>query len=174
MDQASAPRLPPPMAPGSSSLLSATSSPPASSSAPNAHNVTQSYSTARKRQTPAKDAVAGACAGAIAKTVVAPIERVKLLMQLRFSIDNNAITGGKTSTANADTALLSGMKRTCGAWGVAKRVYNEQGLLAFWRGERADILVYCASLGSFYYTYLTFFRSQEIHPMLSDRVVHLQ
>ena len=152
MDQASAPPLPPPVAPGSS-LLSETASPPASSSAPNAQNVTHSYSTARKRQTPAKDAVAGACAGAIAKTVVAPIERVKLLMQLRFSIDNNAVTGGKTSTANADTALLSGMKRKCGAWGVAKRVYKEQGLLAFWRGESADIYekVHCASFGRFYY-----------------------
>jgi solute carrier family 25 (adenine nucleotide translocator) protein 4/5/6/31 len=155
MDHASAPPLPPPVTPGSS-LLTETASPPASSSAP---YVPQSYSTARKRQTPAKDALAGACAGAIAKTVVAPIERVKLLMQLQFSIDNNAITGGKTSTANADTALLSGMKRRCGAWGVAKRVYKEQGVLAFWRGESADIsrgeFTLCTSFGSFYYTYLT-------------------
>ncbi len=98
----------------------------------------ESFSSARKRHTPAKDAVAGACAGAIAKTVVAPIERVKLLMQLQFSIDNNTIKGGTTSPESVDTALLSGMRRRSGAWEVAKRVYREQGILAFWRGESAD------------------------------------
>jgi hypothetical protein len=104
----------------------------------NVNKSPESFSPARKRQTPAKDAVAGAFAGAIAKTVVAPIERVKLLMQLQFSIDNNTIKGGTTSPANVDTALLSGMRRRCGAWEVANRVYQEQGILAFWRGEGAD------------------------------------
>ena len=79
---------------------------------------------ARKRQThPVKDAIAGACAGAVAKTVVAPIERIKLLMQLQFSIDNKSRGGG------APTA------RRCSAWAVTKQVYREQGILAFWRGE---------------------------------------
>ena len=79
---------------------------------------------ATKRQTrPVKDAIAGACAGAVAKTVVAPIERIKLLMQLQFSIDNKSRGGG------APTA------RRCSAWAVTKQVYREQGILAFWRGE---------------------------------------
>ena len=92
-----------------------------------------------KRQTPARDAVAGACAGAFAKTVVAPIERVKLLMQLQFSIvKNKSITnsGGTSSTIVGDTNYMSsGRKRRCGAWDVTKQVYREQGILAFWRGE---------------------------------------
>ena len=76
---------------------------------------------ATKRQTrPVKDAIAGACAGAVAKTVVAPIERIKLLMQLQFSIDNKNRGGGA---------------RRCSAWAVTKQVYREQGILAFWRGE---------------------------------------
>ena len=76
---------------------------------------------ATKRQTrPVKDAIAGACAGAVAKTVVAPIERIKLLMQLQFSIDNKSRGGGA---------------RRCSAWAVTKQVYREQGILAFWRGE---------------------------------------
>ena len=80
---------------------------------------------ATKRQTrPVKDAIAGACAGAVAKTVVAPIERIKLLMQLQFSIDNKSSRGGER----------------CSAWAVTKQVYREQGILAFWRGEYCIIL----------------------------------
>lgn len=68
------------------------------------------------------DALAGAAAGALAKTVVAPIERVKLLMQLSRSI----------STPNRNNAPLSG-------WEVAKQIYKEQGLGAFWRGNLPNI-----------------------------------
>lgn len=152
-----------------SSLLSETCSPPSSSSVSNVKG--PPGSSARIRQTPAKDAVAGACAGAIAKTVVAPIERVKLLMQLQFSIDDNTIKGGKTTPANVDTALLSGRRRKCGAWEVAKRVYREQGILAFWRGESADFF------GKFNVHPLLgfdFLLSQATHRTLSDRVVPLQ
>ena len=90
----------------------------------------------RKRQSPARDAVAGACAGAFAKTVVAPIERVKLLMQLQFSIDKKMNTNiGGTSSTNMDTSLSAGRRSRFGAWEVTKQVYREQGILAFWRGE---------------------------------------
>ena len=86
---------------------------------------------ATKRQTrPVKDAIAGACAGAVAKTVVAPIERIKLLMQLQFSIDNKSRGGGGAPTA-----------RRCSAWTVTKQVYREQGILAFWRGEYCIICI---------------------------------
>ena len=64
-----------------------------------------------------KDALAGAAAGALAKTVVAPVERVKLLMQLQGSISNNP-------------SNISGS-----AINVARTVYKEEGVLAFWRGE---------------------------------------
>ena len=71
-----------------------------------------------------KDALAGASAGAISKTVIAPIERVKLVMQLRFSIEN--------SNQNKKSKI----KLPSTAWGVAKNIYHEEGFLAFWRGER--------------------------------------
>ncbi|KAL9183560.1 hypothetical protein ACHAXT_004416 [Thalassiosira profunda] len=84
----------------------------------------------KRRATPAKDALAGACAGAVAKTVVAPIERVKLLMQLQFSIDKDCLkNGGKASSAGKH-----------GAWEVTKRVYREEGLLAFWRGNTPNVI----------------------------------
>ena len=104
---------------------------------------------ATKGQTqPVKNAIAGACAGAFAKTVVAPIERVKLLMQLKFSIDSpstklvgsGAASGDTTTTATTKTTTSSssfigqGTKSNYSAWEVAKKVYERQGILAFWRG----------------------------------------
>ncbi|KAL7530663.1 hypothetical protein ACHAWF_003467 [Thalassiosira exigua] len=91
-----------------------------------------SPTTVAKRRTPAKDAVAGACAGAIAKTAVAPIERVKLLMQLQFSIDEK-------STKNRGTSKSTGTRKL-GAWEVTRTVYREQGILAFWRGNTPNVI----------------------------------
>ena len=61
-----------------------------------------------------KECLAGAMAGMFAKTAVAPIERIKLLLQLK----------GETGTA----------------WEVARKVYRTQGLLAFWRGNTPNVL----------------------------------
>lgn len=74
-------------------------------------------------KTAVKDCVAGACAGAIAKTAVAPIERVKLLMQLQFSIDRSP------------RSMKERVPTRTSAWEVMKRVYREEGILSFWRGE---------------------------------------
>eukprot|EP00584_Thalassiosira_punctigera_P020231 CAMPEP_0172551568 /NCGR_PEP_ID=MMETSP1067-20121228/40079_1 /TAXON_ID=265564 ORGANISM="Thalassiosira punctigera, Strain Tpunct2005C2" /NCGR_SAMPLE_ID=MMETSP1067 /ASSEMBLY_ACC=CAM_ASM_000444 /LENGTH=359 /DNA_ID=CAMNT_0013339373 /DNA_START=149 /DNA_END=1225 /DNA_ORIENTATION=- len=93
-----------------------------------------------KRQTPAKDAVAGAFSGAFAKTVVAPIERVKLLMQLQFSIENSSKNGGRTSSATAQTPSTERSTKKYGAWEFAKIVYREQGILAFWRGNTPNVI----------------------------------
>ena len=68
------------------------------------------------------NAVAGACAGCLAKTIVAPIERVKLVMQLRGSIDKNSA------------------HQSVSAFRVAADVFRTQGALAFWRGKK----VFCA------------------------------
>ena len=97
-----------------------------SSSAVSAESSSKSFSSA-------KDAIAGACAGGIAKTIVAPIERVKLIMQLNTS----------SATTTADTARLglgTTMKRSNGAWEVTKQVYREQGILAFWRGNTPNVI----------------------------------
>ena len=68
-----------------------------------------------------KDALAGAAAGALAKTAVAPIERVKLLLQLQGSISN--------SPTNISGSAIN----------VARTVYREEGFLAFWRGKYYNV-----------------------------------
>jgi hypothetical protein len=95
-----------------------------SSSQPSSQSADALVSTSKKKST-VKDCIAGACAGAVAKTAVAPIERVKLLMQLQFSIDKTPTT----VEGNRSSPMVS-------AWEVVKRVYREEGILSFWRGER--------------------------------------
>ena len=70
-----------------------------------------------------KNALAGAGAGAFSKTAMAPIERVKLLIQLQGSVEkgSNGIAGQS-------------------AWTVAYNVYEKEGILAFWRGNFPNVL----------------------------------
>jgi len=75
-----------------------------------------------------RDALAGAAAGAFAKTAVAPIERVKLLMQL------------SRSASAASAPASEGMVPTGSAMQVAKSVYQTQGVLAFWRGNTPNVV----------------------------------
>ena len=73
------------------------------------------------------DFIAGGTAGAIAKTVAAPLERVKLLLQ----------------TQDANPLVSSGeYERYTSMADVAHRVYEEQGLMAFWRGNLPNVLRY--------------------------------
>jgi len=69
----------------------------------------------------------GGVAGGISKTVVAPIERVKLLLQVQ----------------DASTQMKAGgTKKYTGMVNCFTRVYAEQGLLSFWRGNMANIIRY--------------------------------
>lgn len=69
----------------------------------------------------------GGVAGGISKTVVAPIERVKLLLQVQ---DANAQMG------KSGTVKYNGMVN------CFTRVYAEQGFWSFWRGNMANIIRY--------------------------------
>merc|ERR1712113_1003938 len=70
---------------------------------------------------------AGGVSGAVAKTCTAPIERVKLLIQ----------------TQDANSKIISGeVSRYTGIIDCFKRVANEQGVMAFWRGNLTNIIRY--------------------------------
>jgi solute carrier family 25 (adenine nucleotide translocator) protein 4/5/6/31 len=79
------------------------------------------------------DLLIGGSIGAISKTVMAPVERVKLLMQTQDS--NPEVLAGK-------------VERYKGIGDCFRRVYAEQGLAAFWRGNLVNCLRYAPQQGS--------------------------
>jgi len=79
--------------------------------------------TLKPRKKNVRNALAGGFAGAFAKTCVAPIERVKLIMQLQNSIETRGVT-----TYNSR------------ALSIMRYIYIEQGVGAFWRGNAANVL----------------------------------
>jgi len=79
------------------------------------------------------DLLIGGISGAVAKTLMAPIERVKILMQ----------------TQDSNPKILSGEeKRYSGLGDCFKRVNAEQGMKAFWRGNLVNCLRYAPQQGS--------------------------
>jgi solute carrier family 25 (adenine nucleotide translocator) protein 4/5/6/31 len=81
----------------------------------------------------ASDLVIGGSIGAVSKTIMAPVERVKLLLQTMDS--NPDVISGKVARYN-------------GIGDCFTRVYNEQGLKAFWRGNLVNCLRYAPQQGS--------------------------
>jgi len=79
------------------------------------------------------DLLIGGGIGAIAKTVMAPVERVKLLLQTMDS--NPDIVSGK-------------VKPYAGIGDCFNRVRAEQGFAAFWRGNLVNCLRYAPQQGS--------------------------
>jgi solute carrier family 25 (adenine nucleotide translocator) protein 4/5/6/31 len=71
-----------------------------------------------------RDLLAGGTAGAIAKTLSAPLERVKLLLQTQ-KLNPSLIKYPYESSTHC-----------------FRRIYQEEGLLAFWRGNMASIYRY--------------------------------
>jgi len=73
----------------------------------------------------AKDFLAGGISAAISKTAVAPIERVKLLLQVQHA--SKQITADKQYKGIMDCVV---------------RIPKEQGVLSFWRGNLANVIRY--------------------------------
>merc|ERR1712002_698509 len=73
----------------------------------------------------AKDFLAGGVAAAISKTAVAPIERVKLLLQVQHA-------SKQISAENAYKGMVD----------CFVRIPKEQGVLAYWRGNLANVIRY--------------------------------
>lgn len=73
------------------------------------------------------DFAAGGISGAVSKTVTAPIERVKLVIQ----------------TQDANPRIMSGeVPRYTGIGNCFTRIASEQGVMAFWRGNGVNIIRY--------------------------------
>jgi solute carrier family 25 (adenine nucleotide translocator) protein 4/5/6/31 len=79
------------------------------------------------------DLVIGGSIGALAKTAMAPVERVKLLLQTMDS--NPDVISGKVQPYKGIGDCLS-------------RVAKEQGIKAFWRGNLVNCLRYAPQQGS--------------------------
>jgi solute carrier family 25 (adenine nucleotide translocator) protein 4/5/6/31 len=90
------------------------------------------------------DFAAGGISGAIAKTATAPIERVKLIIQTQDS--NPLIRSGE-------------VPRYTGIINCFTRVYQDQGLKAFWRGNLTNVLRY--------------FPTQAFNFAFKDKIKHL-
>uniref|UniRef100_A0A5F8GID3 ADP/ATP translocase n=1 Tax=Monodelphis domestica TaxID=13616 RepID=A0A5F8GID3_MONDO len=73
----------------------------------------------------AKDFLAGGIAAAISKTVVAPIERVKLLLQVQHA-----------------SKQIAADKQYKGIMDCIVRIPKEQGMLSFWQGNLANVIRY--------------------------------
>merc|ERR1719450_1372781 len=79
------------------------------------------------------DLAVGGISGAVAKTLMAPIERVKILMQ----------------TQDSNPKIISGEeKRYTGIGDCFRRVNAEQGFKAFWRGNFVNCIRYAPQQGS--------------------------
>jgi solute carrier family 25 (adenine nucleotide translocator) protein 4/5/6/31 len=81
----------------------------------------------------ATDLVIGGTAGAISKTLMAPVERIKLLLQTQKS--NPDVISGK-------------IKPYTGIGDCFNRVRAEQGAKAFWRGNLVNCIRYAPQQGS--------------------------
>jgi solute carrier family 25 (adenine nucleotide translocator) protein 4/5/6/31 len=80
-----------------------------------------------------KNMVIGGSIGALAKTVMSPVERVKILMQ----------------TMDSNPKVISGeVKPYSGVMDCFRRVTAEQGIAAFWRGNLVNCLRYAPQQGS--------------------------
>jgi solute carrier family 25 (adenine nucleotide translocator) protein 4/5/6/31 len=73
----------------------------------------------------ASDFLIGGISAAVSKTAVAPIERVKLLLQVQDASKSIAVD-----------------KRYKGIGDCFSRVMSEQGFASFWRGNLANVIRY--------------------------------
>ena len=79
-----------------------------------------------------RDLMAGAVLGGVVHTIVAPVERTKLILQTQES--NLAIVGG------------SGRRRFKGMLDCIVRTVREEGILSLWRGNGSSVLRYYPSV----------------------------
>lgn len=77
-----------------------------------------------------RDLMAGAVMGGVVHTIVAPIERAKLLLQ----------------TQESNLAIGRGNRRFKGMFDCLVRIVREEGILSLWRGNGSSVLRYYPSV----------------------------
>lgn len=126
-------------------------------------NSTSSSSSSSPRKRPQwREAVAGASAGALSRTLLAPVERVKLLKQLQGSSRQQFVS--LTQQHNNATSHPS-------AWQVAQAVYREQGVLAFWRGNVPNVLR-VSGTAAINFTCMDYYKRAAVGPWLDSVTRH--
>jgi solute carrier family 25 (mitochondrial adenine nucleotide translocator), member 4/5/6/31 len=102
---------------------------------------TAATSTSTKRAVLSwRDVAAGAMAGAFSRTVTAPMERIKLLLQLQHSIPSNSDDHHHNNNNNKNSTTTNTKPRYPSAWHVAQSVYKNEGIWSFWRGNLPSVL----------------------------------
>ncbi|KAI6224458.1 ADP/ATP translocase [Aphelenchoides fujianensis] len=89
----------------------------------------------------ALDLASGGTAAAVSKTAVAPIERVKLLLQASWQSRGPSTHSPGLQVQDASTTIAVD-KRYKGIMDVLVRVPKEQGFAALWRGNLANVIRY--------------------------------
>ena len=108
-----------------------------------------------------REAVAGAAAGAISRSVMAPIERIKLLQQLQYS----ATTGSRNHRMINDVHKLTAIQ-------IAAKIYREEGLISFWRGNLPNILR-VAGTQALNFTGMDYYKRVAVAPMMEHFFVNV-
>ena len=76
------------------------------------------------------EATAGAASGALSKTIMAPLDRLKLVVQLRSEL----------TSKDAKEAYR-------GPWKSFRKIVQEEGFLALWRGNTPTVLIQAGTSG---------------------------
>uniref|UniRef100_A0A7S2Y3S7 ADP/ATP translocase n=1 Tax=Entomoneis paludosa TaxID=265537 RepID=A0A7S2Y3S7_9STRA len=134
-----------------SSTTATTETPPTAATPTTLDSPSTQPSPAQTRRLPQwRDAVAGAGAGALSRTVMAPLERLKIMRQLRSTT---------TTTLSKSTS----------SWQLLWHVYQTQGVFSFWRGNTPAVLR-VAGTASINFTCLAYYKQTLVGPLLAASI----
>ncbi len=68
--------------------------------------------------------------GSISKTIAAPIERTRIILQTQDAIES----------------IIEGKKRYKGIFGTISRIVREEGVVGLWRGNLANVMRYFSTV----------------------------
>eukprot|EP00523_Entomoneis_sp_CCMP467_P014345 CAMPEP_0168779874 /NCGR_PEP_ID=MMETSP0725-20121227/7830_1 /TAXON_ID=265536 /ORGANISM="Amphiprora sp., Strain CCMP467" /LENGTH=384 /DNA_ID=CAMNT_0008829703 /DNA_START=61 /DNA_END=1215 /DNA_ORIENTATION=+ len=108
-----------------------------------------------------RDALAGAGAGAVSRTAMAPLERLKLLRQLQHTTSPHA---NNVATTTAPHKLLLGQQTS--TWQIFRWVLREQGARSFWRGNTPAV-IRVSGTAAINFTALAYSKQHVVGPLLT-------